>query len=384
MRILIVSDTVFDDNGVSRFIQDMASESVKKSKELTVLTSSPIQREEISPNIINLKPFLSFKMPFYHELFLVIAPFMLFLKTVKELQPELLHISTPGPVGIMALYASWKYSIPFVSTYHTDFPSYIYKITKNKMLKKLMTWYMQFFYKKAKLVLTRSNAYTSVLKTNISISSNKIRSLRAGTDTNKFHPKYKTDGLWSQYGIKGDSIKLLYVGRLSAEKNFEWLIFFFMNNIQLMREKNIELIAVGHGKALKKSKEFKKNSIHLLGIKRGEELSRIYASSDIFITPSVTETLGQVVLEAMASKLPCIVTNEGGPPLFVTDKCGYSLKFGNDTSWLEALTSLADSKELRDAMSEESFQRIKKFSIESSFDEFWEIHSSLKQFLHTF
>lgn len=384
MRLLVVSDTVFDDNGVSRFIQDMASESLKKRKELTVLTSSPFQREEISSNIINLKPFLSFKMPFYHELFLVIAPFMLLLKTVKELQPDLLHISTPGPIGMMALYASWRYSIPFASTYHTDFPSYIYKITKNKIMKKITTWYMRFFYKKAQLVLTRSNAYTSVLKTNISISGDRIRALQAGTDTDKFHPKYKTDGLWSQYGIKNDSIKLLYVGRLSVEKNFEWLLSFFMNNVQLMREKNIELVAVGHGKILKKSKEFKKKSIHLLGIKRGEELSRIYASSDIFITPSVTETLGQVVLEAMASKLPCIVTNEGGPSLFVTDKCGYILEFGDDSIWLEALISLADSKELREKMSQESFQRIKKFSIESSFDEFWGIHYSLKQFLHTF
>lgn len=384
MRLLVVSDTVFDDNGVSRFIQDMASESLKKRKELTVLTSSPIQREEISSNIINLKPFLSFKMPFYHELFLVIAPFMLLLKTVKELQPDLLHISTPGPIGMMALYASWRYSIPFASTYHTDFPSYIYKITKNKIMKKITTWYMRFFYKKAQLVLTRSNAYTSVLKTNISISGDRIRALQAGTDTDKFHPKYKTDGLWSQYGIKNDSIKLLYVGRLSVEKNFEWLLSFFMNNVQLMREKNIELVAVGHGKILKKSKEFEKKSIHLLGIKRGEELSRIYASSDIFITPSVTETLGQVVLEAMASKLPCIVTNEGGPSLFVTDKCGYILEFGDDSIWLEALIRLADSKELREKMSQESFQRIKKFSIESSFDEFWEIHYSLKQFLHTF
>jgi len=378
MRLLLVSDTVFDENGVSRFIQDMVSESEKKSKELTVLTSSPIHREGISPNIINIKPLLSFKMPFYHELFLVISPCMLLLKTVKELQPDLLHISTPGPVGLMALYASWKYSIPFVSTYHTDFPSYIYKVTKSGILSKFMTWHMRFFYKKAKLVLTRSNAYIPVLKTNISIASDKISSLQAGTDTNKFHPKYKTEGLWTQYGAKSDSIKLLYVGRLSVEKNFEWLLSLFRSNIELMREKNIELIAVGHGKVLKKSEEFKKSSIHLLGIKRGEELSKIYASSDIFITPSVTETLGQVVLEAMASQLPCIVTNEGGPSLFVTDKCGYVLEFGDESAWLEALTALAESKELRDEMAQESFRRIKKFSIESSFDEFWEIHSSLK------
>lgn len=378
MRLLLVSDTVFDENGVSRFIQDMLSESEKKSKELTVVTSSPIVREGLSQNIINLQPLFSFKMPYYHELFLVIAPCMLFLRTVKELQPDLLHISTPGPVGMMALYASWKYSIPFVSTYHTDFPSYIYKVTKSGILKRLMTWYMRFFYKKAKFVLTRSNAYLPILKSNIHISSSKIRPLQAGTDGDKFHPKYKTEGLWTQYGIKSDSIKLLYVGRLSIEKNFKWLLDFFMSNMQLMREKNIELVAVGHGKPLKKSKELKKNSIHLLGIKRDEELSKIYASSDIFITPSVTETLGQVVLEAMASKLPCIVTNEGGPSLFVTDKCGYVLEFGDDVAWLEALSTLAGSKELRETMAHKSLERIQKFSTESSFDEFWKIHASLK------
>ncbi len=379
MKIVLISDTVFDQNGVSRFIQDMASEAKKNEKALYVLTSSPIKAENITDNIINMQPFYSRRMPFYDELFLAIPNIRQFLNKIKELKPDFLHISTPGPVGMIALYASYKYAIPFTSTYHTDFPSYIRKNMHSRIAGRIVVLIMRFFYKKAKLVMARSSAYLEILQNSIQIEKENIFELRAGTDTNNFNPSYKNQEIWAKYSIDENAIKMLYVGRMSIEKNFPWLIQFYKRHYEYFKEKNVVLVVVGHGKMLKEAEKFKKQGINMLGIKHVPELSSIYASSDFFITPSVTETLGQVVLEAMACGLPCVVTNKGGPTklINVQSENGFVLEPQEDGLWLDAAQQLIASQELRQKMGMNSFESIKNFSIAATFESFWNIHQDI-------
>jgi glycosyltransferase involved in cell wall biosynthesis len=117
----------------------------------------------------------------------------------------------------------------------------------------------------------------------------------------------------------------------------------------------------------------------MLGIKHVPELSSIYASSDFFITPSVTETLGQVVLEAMACGLPCVVTNKGGPTklINVQSENGFVLEPQEDGLWLDAAQQLIASQELRQKMGMNSFESIKNFSIAATFESFWNIHQDI-------
>ena len=384
MKILLISDTVFDQNGVSRFIQDMASEAKKNDKDFHVLTSSPLHLDNLSDNIINMKPLYSRTMPFYPELFVAFPRIDPFLRKIKEFNPDILHISTPGPVGMLALYASYKYKIPFASTYHTDFPSYLVKNLKNKFAGRVCESLMRFFYKKAELVISRSSAYLQIIEEDIKIDKEKIYELKAGTDIDKFNPSHKNDSIWEDYGIDKDSVKMLYVGRLSIEKNFQWLLRLYEKNKSYFNENNITFVVVGHGKILKKTAKMKEMNVHMLGIRHVPELSCIYASSDFFITPSVTETLGQVVLEAMASGLPCIVTNEGGPAKLVNadSENGFVLEPLNEELWLDSIKSLVNSQELRVKMGERSFNYIQNFSISVTFESFWKVHEEMYKKSH--
>ena len=171
------------------------------------------------------------------------------------------------------------------------------------------------FYKQFEKVYSRSAEYFDILKDDIKLPQNKLHILKAGTDIGSFHIKYKEEGFWRAYeGIDNDSIKLLYVGRLTKEKNFPFLLDMW-DTLLGKTDKNIELICCGEGKILDEKAALKNKKVHLLGYKGGEELSKIYANSDIFLFPSTTDTLGQVVMEAQSSALPALVSNIGGPKI---------------------------------------------------------------------
>jgi len=106
LKICLVSDTVYDVNGVSRFIQDFAKEALYFEKDFKVVTSTSKEHYESIENIENIQPFFRMKMPFYKSLDLVIPNYFKIHKQLKELRPDLLHISTPGTVGLCALVAS--------------------------------------------------------------------------------------------------------------------------------------------------------------------------------------------------------------------------------------------------------------------------------------
>ncbi len=156
IKICLFTDTICDANGVSRFLQDMAKESVKNDVTLNILSSTSKSYCEKFENVFIFKPLLKMKMPFYKELDLVFPPFLQMSQKVKELQPDVIHISTPGFVGFIGLLIALKNKIPIVGTYHTDFPMYIYSNTKSKLAKNITKFYMKLFYKKFHYLITRS------------------------------------------------------------------------------------------------------------------------------------------------------------------------------------------------------------------------------------
>jgi len=373
--IIHVSDTVFDTNGVSRFIQDMARHARDEGMEYTVLTSSPLAPDELPDNIVNLRPPLSIRMPFYKEQSLtVIPPLLGFYRILKKYKPDVVHISTPGPLGVTALAVAKLMGIQTASTYHTDFPSYMLRNSGSSLVGKITLWVMRLFYRRMSLVVSRSHGYIDILKESLGISAEKILFLRPGTDTQRFHPEHRQTKIWSQYGINESSIKVLYVGRLSVEKNFQMAVDVFKSFCTLYGA-DADFIVIGEGEAFERKKEYAEYHIHLLGKKAGEELSSLYASSDIFLFPSTTETLGQAVMEALASGLPCIVSDRGGVTENVRDGLnGYTLSVDNASAWIDALRTLSYDIELRARMAVAAFEGIQHRSIQKSFHAFIEAH----------
>ena len=168
MRIVICTDTIGDLNGVSRFIQDMAELSRNEALELHVVTSTvkPCPR---APNIHNTRPRIRIRMPFYRELDLVFASRKRLEAKILELEPDILHVSTPGPVGTLANKIAKRYRIPTMGTYHTDFPAYIHDQTRSASLKRITDRIMQRFYSNFLHVFSRSREYIGIMERDIAI-----------------------------------------------------------------------------------------------------------------------------------------------------------------------------------------------------------------------
>jgi glycosyltransferase involved in cell wall biosynthesis len=374
-NIILISDTVFDSNGVSRFIHDMVKFAPAFGSRFTVITSSPLEAYGCSENILNLKSLMSVRMPFYKEQSIsVIPPFWTLLKKVRAFNPDVIHISTPGSMGFCALLIAKMLHIKVVGTYHTDFPGYMYQNTKKEFVLAATRAYMRFFYQKLDKVFARSQQNMKILETEIHVNSEKLVEIRAGTDIDAFSPRFASETIWDTYGIDRGAVKLLYVGRLSVEKNFDLLLELFQR-CRANCDREVILVAVGEGDRLKEKELLKESGVYLLGRKRGEELSRIYASSDLFVFPSVTETLGQAVMEAAASGLSAVVSNQGGVIQNVEHGVnGYCIDVNDEMQWLEKMDELICNETLRREMGKSARLLMQERSIEASCEQFLEEH----------
>ncbi len=368
IKICLVSDTVYDVNGVSRFIQDFSKEALVLKKDFYVITSTKKNHYEKISNIKNIKPIFTMKMPFYKSLDLVMPNFFKIKKEIKKLNPDLLHISTPGTVGLCALISAKILKIPVVGIYHTDFPAYMYKNTKSKFVKNGTILFLKLFYRSYKALFSRSEEYFKTIEDQLNFKKEDLYILKAGIDIKNFDKKFKDDSIWEKYGIQQNRFKFLYTGRISVEKNVDILLKVWKENFF----KECELILVGDKEIEFLNKdELKKSNITLVGRKQELELSQLYASSDCFIFPSTTDTLGQVVMEAMSSGIPVIVTNKGGPKTFVKDDCGYIIDLDNETQLSEAILKMSKKDEVYYSKKEKAYYFMRDKSISHSFLDFW-------------
>ncbi len=374
-NIVLITDTVFDSNGVSRFISDMAKYAPEFGGSFSVITSSPLHEYGLSNNILNIPSLLSVQMPYYKEQSIsLLPPFWKILAKVKELKPDVIHISTPGSLGISAIIIAKLLGIKAVGTYHTDFPGYMYKNTGRKSVLKIATWYMQIFYHRLDRVFVRSQQNLKVLEEDINIDCKYLAEIRAGTDIEAFSPRFASEAIWESYDIDKEAVKLLFVGRLSVEKNFDLLLDLF-KRYRTSSDKEVVLVVVGEGDRLKERDILKERGIFLLGRKEGEELSRIYASSDLLVFPSVTETLGQVVMEAAASGLSAIVSTIGGVTQSVEHGVnGFCIDTEDEMLWLEKIDELVCNKALRTEMGRAGRKKMEQRSIKASCEQFLQQH----------
>lgn len=377
-KVLLISDTVFDTNGVSRFIQDMAEQSRKANGAFSVLTASPLAGEHPEKNIINLKPFWCIRMPFYKEQFLtIVPPGLRMYRYVKAQRPDVMHISTPGPLGLCAMAVAKCQGIPVAGTYHTDFPSYIWNQTKSRPLKWMTRRFMMLFYHRLSRVFSRSRQYMGVLQQALGIVEDRLLFLPPGTDTERFSPGYRSETVWQDFAVPREGIKLLYVGRLSVEKNFMFVIELF-EQLQEQSRVPLSLIVVGEGALADTVRRRGHRNIHLLGVQKGHALSQLYASSDLMLFASVTETLGQVVMEAQASGVPCIVSDRGGVTDIVADgETGYCLDVEDKMQWLRKAKQLIEEDGIRKRMGAAGSIRMQARSIEQTYVRFMQAHHEL-------
>lgn len=267
---------------------------------------------------------------------------------IREFQPDLLHVADPAFLGIAALYYSGGRNggplhLPLVISYHTDLPAYLHYY-KLGFLEPYIWRIMRIRHNRASLNLCTSAAMLEQLQQH---GIQRVALWPGGVDTARFHPSRRSEAMRARITDgHPDSFLLVYVGRLSAEKDVERL----KPILEALPGARLALVGDGpHRKAIKE--HFAGMPVHMAGFLRGEELAAAYASSDVFVMPSRTETLGLVVLEAMSSGLPVVGARAGGVPEMIVDGVTGTL-FDHETQAVEALQSLMRSPERRRSMGE--------------------------------
>jgi glycosyltransferase involved in cell wall biosynthesis len=200
-----------------------------------------------------------------------------------------------------------------------------------------------------------------------------LRLFPRGIDIQRFHPSHRDPDFMEAYAERS-SLKLLYVGRVSKEKNLPLLVEVFKALCRDM--KNLSLIVVGDGPYLETMKEeLKETPCAFTGYLKGEPLEKIYASSDLFVFPSTTDTFGNVVLEAQASGIPVVVTDKGGPQEnIIPGKTGLVVPADDGAAMLEAVRSLIKEPFRLTVMGKAARTYMEGRSFEKAFNETWNMY----------
>lgn len=385
IRVTLFTDTLGDVNGVCRFIRNVADRAAETGRDLRVVTSTP---RPLQPrgNVTNFEPLFHTKMPGYETLDVTLPPLLPILRHVESHRPDVIHISTPGPVGIVGLIAARMLRVPVVGVYHTDFPAYIDNLFDDFTFTSASEWYMRWFYSGFRAILTRSTGYTGSLM-RLGLDAGRIRPLAPGFEAAKFNPRFRDDSIWARLetqcgaaarGLSRHGFKAIYVGRVSVEKNFQLLIESWKHVAKAARRSGVpmDLVVVGDGPdRARAEKELRGLHAHFLGFRHDAELSAIYAGGDLFVFPSVTDTLGQVVMEAQASGLPVIVTDRGGPREVVQHGVtGRVIPADDPAAWARAILDFAENPDRRREMGRAAAEAMLAYDMASSFERFWGEH----------
>ncbi|MHA3775034.1 glycosyltransferase [Verrucomicrobiota bacterium sgz303538] len=300
------TDTLEDVNGVANTIRRLTAACVTDGHELVVVTSRSETKITDIP-LKNFKPIGEFELPEYELQKLSFPPILQILDYIHREGFTELIISTPGPVGVTALLAAQLFGLRTSGIYHTDFPQYVRILTEDSQLETLTWNYMRWFYDQLDLFYVNSEAYRRAW-INRGIKPEKIQILPRGLDTSLFDAGRRDTSFWQSRGVPPGKTVLLYVGRVSKEKDLDVIAAAW----QRLRGNGSALAFVGDGPYLPELKQTLPDAV-FTGTLAGQELARAFASADVFLFPSTTDTFGNVVLEALASGLPNVVSDQGGP-----------------------------------------------------------------------
>ncbi|MDZ8080370.1 MAG: glycosyltransferase family 1 protein [Nostoc sp. DcaGUA01] len=282
-----------------------------------------------------------FPLPLYPELKMAL-PRPAIGYALEEFQPDIIHVVNPAVLGLSGIFYSKMLKIPLVASYHTHLPQYLQHYGLG-MLEGLLWELLKGAHNQAALNLCTSTAMMEELSAH---GIERVDLWQRGVDTELFHPDLASLEMRSRLSQNHpESPLLLYVGRLSAEKEIERI----KPILEAIPEARLALVGDGpHRQALEK--HFAGTNTYFVGYLMGQELGSAFASADAFIFPSRTETLGLVLLEAMAAGCPVVAARSGGIPDIVTDGVnGYLFDPTTDVQGaLSATVRLLEEKQQRD------------------------------------
>ena len=312
------------------------------------------------------------------------------LRLLKRYPVDLIEFETPSPGAWLVCFCAKVAGIKVFSHYRTDVPTYTRTLVKAKWMFHFVLWLMKIFYGMTKPVVSPCKDYADILTSQLKVPENQVQILPRGLPLEKFSRDLRGKGVWEKYNgateavqSENRKVRFSFIGRISKEKNLE-----FLNGVWkkfAAKHNDVELMYVGYGWYLEEIKKFFEgdNSVHFAGEQGGETLASLYADSDFFLFPSVTDTFGNVVVEAMSTGTPAIVSNYGGPHDIVMDEAAGRILPIDEDAWLNALEEARklylEQPEAYAKMREVAHERSLKYTMESSTKAQFEFFRKLKR-----
>ncbi len=312
-------------------------------------------------------------LPFYQEVRLGFPQYNALKRLWKQQRPDIVQIVTEGPLGYSAMKAAKNLGIPVISDFHTNFDQYsrYYHLSG---LFKLATRYLRHVHNQTLVTLVPTRELQQQLTAN---GYTKLGILERGIDVKLFNPQRRSPALREQLGIQPQQLLVTLVARMAQEKNLD-LAFTAFRAIQ-QQITDARFLLVGDGPERKRLQQTHPDCL-FVGMQTGTDLAAHYASGDLFLCPSTSETFGNVVLEAMASGLPVVTFDYAAAHEHLRSGInGMSVALDDNPAFIDASITLALNPALRQTQGHAAHQTASGLSWEKVVER---LHHTIQTILH--
>jgi glycosyltransferase involved in cell wall biosynthesis/predicted metal-dependent phosphoesterase TrpH len=329
-RVALIADGIGAMHGVTRTIEEIRERGVDGFEIDVIGTDANVDRR--------LAAVAEIELPHYAGIKIGVPSLPAAVEEITAGRYDLIHVCSPGPSAIAALLVARAMEIPLMGSYHTELAAYAGLRSGEETLEFAAALALAAFYGQCRMVLSPSRAADQALEA-LGISPGRIARWDRGVDTRRFSAARRDEQLL------GGGVNVLYAGRVATEKNIDLLAEAFER--AHARDSRLHLVIAGDGPEAGRLRERLGKRATWLGWLEGEALAAAYASADLFCFASVTDTFGQVVLEAQASGLAVLAADVGGPRDLITAEVDGLLRPPTPEAFAEAMVALAASPLLR-------------------------------------
>lgn len=342
LRVSMVSETFPPEiNGVAMTVAQLVKQLGQRGAEVQLVRPKQPREPLVAAGVGETLLVPGLPIPGYRELGFGVPARRRLRRSWQQQRPDIIYVATEGPLGWAAVKVAVELKIPAVSGFHTQFHHYS-RYYRLGWLQPLVYRYLKSLHNRTACTLVPTESMRQAMGQDFAA----LEVLGRGIDCERFHPAKRSESLRREWGAGPKDKVFLYVGRLAREKNIDLALATFLRLKQ--NHPAIRMVLVGPGPDYSRLYG-RHEGLIFAGGKVGEELARYYASADIFLFPSLSETFGNVVLEAMASGLACVAFDEAAAAIHIQHRVnGMLAEPGDEAAFLRySQTLLANDSFVR-------------------------------------
>lgn len=342
-RLALFSDTwVPQVNGVARTLDRLVTECERRGVEARVFT---VTDDESLATVPQVERWPARPLWAYPQLRMAAPSPSRAREALERFRPSLVHVATPFGLGLSGRQAARALDLPLVSSYHTHFTAYLAHYHLQGL--DAVSWpFLRWFHNGGERTFAPTD---DVVRQLAAQGVRGVRRWGRGIDARRFSPTHRSAALRAALGCTPDTVLVLYVGRLAPEKGVD-VAMRAMAQVLRAEPRRVQFALVGDGPAEAALRAAAPDGVHFLGRLEGQPLAEAYASADVFLFPSTTETFGNVVLEAMASGLAVIAHHDGATAEFATTTTALPVDVRSADALADAVRTLANDPTRRRAI----------------------------------